>query len=61
MPAISETVRVKVRFSEVDPIRMVWHGNYIKYLEDATATESATSRSADTATMPRYTTFRCVF
>lgn len=27
----------------------------------ATATESATSRSADTATMPRYTTFRCVF
>ena len=35
MPAISETVRVKVRFSEVDPIRMVWHGNYIKYLEDA--------------------------
>ena len=34
MPAISETVRVKVRFSEVDPIRMVWHGNYIKYLED---------------------------
>ena len=35
MPAISETVRVKVRFSEVDPIRMVWHGNYVKYLEDA--------------------------
>lgn len=35
MPIISETVRVKVRFSEVDPIRMVWHGNYIKYLEDA--------------------------
>ena len=35
MPVISETVRVKVRFSEVDPIRMVWHGNYIKYLEDA--------------------------
>lgn len=32
---ISETIRVRVRFSEVDPIRMVWHGNYVKYLEDA--------------------------
>lgn len=35
MRVVSETVRVKVRFSEVDPIRMVWHGNYVKYLEDA--------------------------
>ena len=35
MRVASETVRVKVRFSEVDPIRMVWHGNYVKYLEDA--------------------------
>lgn len=33
--ALSETVRVKVRFSEVDPIRVVWHGNYVKYMEDA--------------------------
>ena len=32
---ISETIRVRVRFSEVDPIRMVWHGNYVKYMEDA--------------------------
>ena len=27
---VSETIRVRVRFSEVDPIRMVWHGNYVK-------------------------------
>ncbi len=33
--SLSETVRILVRFSEVDAIRMVWHGNYVKYLEDA--------------------------
>ena len=33
--ALTETVRVQVRFSEVDSIRMVWHGHYIKYMEDA--------------------------
>ena len=32
---LSETVRIQVRFSEVDSIRMVWHGNYVKYMEDA--------------------------
>ncbi|HKR03806.1 MAG TPA: acyl-CoA thioesterase [Bacteroidia bacterium] len=25
---------ITVRFSEVDSLRMVWHGNYIKYFED---------------------------
>jgi len=25
---------VKVRFSEVDSMQIVWHGNYIKFLED---------------------------
>lgn len=29
------TIRLRVRFSEVDSIRMVWHGNYVQYLEDA--------------------------
>lgn len=24
----------RVRFSEVDSMRVVWHGNYLKYLED---------------------------
>lgn len=28
-------VKIRVRFSEVDSIGMVWHGNYVKYLEDA--------------------------
>ncbi len=32
---LSETVRVQVRFSEVDSIKMVWHGHYITYMEDA--------------------------
>lgn len=32
---ISTTIKVRVRFSEVDRLNMVWHGNYVKYLEDA--------------------------
>ena len=28
-------IKVKVRFSEVDAMRVVWHGNYLKYFEDA--------------------------
>jgi len=28
------TVKTKIRFSEVDSMRVVWHGNYVKYLED---------------------------
>lgn len=35
IPTLSTTVRVKVRFSEVDSLRIVWHGNYLKYMEDA--------------------------
>lgn len=26
---------MEVRFSEVDSMRIVWHGNYVKYFEDA--------------------------
>lgn len=33
--ALTHTIEVTVRFSELDPLRMVWHGNYVKYLEDA--------------------------
>jgi len=25
---------VQVRFSELDPLQIVWHGNYIRYFED---------------------------
>ena len=31
----SETVKVKVRFSDADALRIVWHGNYVRYMEDA--------------------------
>ncbi|MDR2557203.1 MAG: acyl-CoA thioesterase [Bacteroidales bacterium] len=26
--------KVQVRFSDLDPMSVVWHGNYIKYFED---------------------------
>lgn len=25
---------VQVRFNELDPLRIVWHGNYVRYFED---------------------------
>lgn len=33
MELISKT-HAKIRFSELDPLGIVWHGNYAKYLED---------------------------
>ena len=32
---LSESIKIRVRFSEVDSIKMVWHGSYVAYLEDA--------------------------
>lgn len=32
---LQSEVVVRVRFSETDPVGVVWHGNYVKYLEDA--------------------------
>jgi acyl-CoA thioester hydrolase len=32
--SLSESVRIRVRFSEVDSLRIVWHGHYLKYFED---------------------------
>lgn len=32
---LEHTVRVRVRFQEVDSLRIVWHGHYVSYLEDA--------------------------
>jgi acyl-CoA thioester hydrolase len=29
-----DRIEIKVRFSEVDSMRIVWHGNYLKYFED---------------------------
>ena len=31
---ISATSRIEIRFSDCDPLGIVWHGNYIKYFED---------------------------
>ena len=31
---LSERCRVRVRFQEVDSLRVVWHGNYLTYFED---------------------------
>lgn len=35
MNNLSEEIHIRVRFSEVDALRMVWHGSYVTYLEDA--------------------------
>lgn len=34
-PQLSESVELNVRFSEVDSMEVVWHGNYFKYFEEA--------------------------
>lgn len=31
---LNEITEVKVRFSEVDSLRIVWHGHYLKYFEE---------------------------
>lgn len=31
---LQSRTEVAIRFSEVDSLRIVWHGNYIKYFED---------------------------
>ncbi len=33
--SLKARTEIKVRFNEVDSLRIVWHGHYIKYLEDA--------------------------
>lgn len=34
-PYLEETTTVRVRFHEVDTLRIVWHGHYVVYFEDA--------------------------
>jgi acyl-CoA thioester hydrolase len=31
---LTDRTEIRVRFSEVDAIGIVWHGNFVKYLED---------------------------
>lgn len=33
-PALTATAQIQVRFSEVDSMRIVWHGEYVRYFED---------------------------
>lgn len=33
-PILTERTVTRVRFDEVDSLGIVWHGNYVKYLED---------------------------
>ncbi len=32
--SLSHETEIKIRFAEVDSMAIVWHGNYVKYLED---------------------------
>ncbi|MDL2315271.1 acyl-CoA thioesterase [Bacteroidales bacterium OttesenSCG-928-C19] len=34
MNTLSETISVDIHFYDVDSINIVWHGNYVKYLEN---------------------------
>lgn len=33
-PALTNTTNTTVRFSEVDSMQVVWHGEYVRYFED---------------------------
>lgn len=35
MKTLEANAKIRVRFSEVDAMAIVWHGSYVKYLEDA--------------------------
>lgn len=35
MKTLSSSIEVEVRFSETDAMGVVWHGNYLKFFEDA--------------------------
>lgn len=35
MKEIKTSIELKVRFSETDAMGVVWHGNYLKFFEDA--------------------------
>ena len=35
MKTLKTTLPFKIRFSEIDIMRVVWHGAYAKYFEDA--------------------------
>lgn len=32
--SLSHICHIPIRFSDCDPLKIVWHGNYVKYFED---------------------------
>lgn len=34
MQTLQHTIEIEVKFSEADPLGIVWHGHYIRYFED---------------------------
>lgn len=34
MQTLSHTTELEVKFSEADPLGIVWHGHYVRYFED---------------------------
>ncbi len=32
--ALTDRTTIKVRFSEIDSMQIVWHGEYVRYFED---------------------------
>lgn len=38
MERLVTQTEIKVRFSEIDPLGIVWHGHYVKYFEDGRET-----------------------
>ena len=35
MSLYSSEIEIKIPFYDLDPMNIVWHGNYIKYLESS--------------------------
>ena len=38
IPILKISHKIRVRFSETDPVGIVWHGNYLKYFEEGRET-----------------------
>ncbi len=34
-PVLTSKIQLKVQFHECDPLQIVWHGNYLRYFEEA--------------------------
>ena len=35
MKKLTHKTEIRVRFNDADPLAIVWHGNYVQYMEDA--------------------------